>query len=132
MEVILSHYSKDLALDAFNHYILGNVKSTYDAHSALLHYVSAVREYACSLCFHFNLERAARKAEELGLDEFTTTLTVSRFKNSKKSDYIGENMKGQMETYNQRLKNIENQKKELDKFNIQNNELAKISFHYRW
>ena len=94
MEVILSHYSKDLALDAFNHYILGNVKSTYDAHSALLHYVSAVREYACSLCFHFNLERAARKAEELGLDEFTTTLTVSRFKNSKKIFAEGDSFKG--------------------------------------
>ncbi len=36
----------------------------------------------CSLCFHFNLERTARKAEELGIDEFATTLTVSRFKKS--------------------------------------------------
>ena len=36
----------------------------------------------CSLCFHFNLGKAAAKARELGIDEFTTTLTVSRFKKS--------------------------------------------------
>ena len=66
MEVILSRYSKDLTLDAFNHYILGNVKSTYDTHAALLHYVSAVREYT-SLRSAFPqaalfLERLARSA----------------------------------------------------------------------
>lgn len=36
----------------------------------------------CSLCFRFNLERAARKAKELGIEHFCTSLTVSRFKNS--------------------------------------------------
>ena len=36
----------------------------------------------CSLCFRFNLLRTAAKARELGIDEFTTTLTVSRFKSS--------------------------------------------------
>ena len=36
----------------------------------------------CSLCFRFNLSRAAAEAEKLGIDEFTTTLTVSRFKRS--------------------------------------------------
>lgn len=34
------------------------------------------------MCFHFNLERTAKKAGELGIDEFATTLTVSRFKKS--------------------------------------------------
>lgn len=36
----------------------------------------------CSLCFRFSLERACEKARELGIDHFTTTLTISRFKNS--------------------------------------------------
>ena len=36
----------------------------------------------CRLCFHFNLERAAKKAKELGIEHFCTTLTVSRFKKS--------------------------------------------------
>ena len=36
----------------------------------------------CSLCFRYNLKRTAEKAAELGIDEFTTTLTVSRFKKS--------------------------------------------------
>jgi len=39
--------------------------------------------WRCSLCFAFNLHRAAIRAKELGL-HFCTTLTVSRFKNSKK------------------------------------------------
>lgn len=36
----------------------------------------------CSRCFHFNLERSARKAKELGITHFCTTLTISRYKNS--------------------------------------------------
>lgn len=36
----------------------------------------------CDLCFSYNLERAALKAQELGISHFCTTLTVSRFKNS--------------------------------------------------
>ena len=48
----------------------------------------------CSLCFRFNLERTAEKAAELGIDEFATTLTVSRFKNSAKIFHEGENLPG--------------------------------------
>ncbi len=36
----------------------------------------------CSICFRFSLERAYEKARELGIAHFTTTLTISRFKNS--------------------------------------------------
>jgi len=36
----------------------------------------------CAVCFRFNLMRAEAKAEELGIDEFTTTLTVSPHKTS--------------------------------------------------
>ena len=36
----------------------------------------------CQKCFRFNLMRAEKKAKELGIDSFCTTLTVSRFKKS--------------------------------------------------
>ncbi len=48
----------------------------------------------CSICFRFNLARAAAKAEELGIEEFATTLTVSRFKNSRKIFDEGDKFKG--------------------------------------
>ena len=36
----------------------------------------------CAKCFEMNLTKAAMKARELGIENFTTTLTVSRFKKS--------------------------------------------------
>ena len=36
----------------------------------------------CTRCFRYNLIEASKKAEELGIKHFCTTLTVSRFKNS--------------------------------------------------
>lgn len=36
----------------------------------------------CPLCFSFNLKRTYEKSKELEINQFTTTLTVSRFKNS--------------------------------------------------
>lgn len=43
----------------------------------------------CGLCFAFSLGRAAAYAAEHGFDWFATTLTVSRFKNSKRILEIG-------------------------------------------
>ena len=37
----------------------------------------------CPVCFGFSLERAARKASELGISRFATSLTVSPLKNSR-------------------------------------------------
>ena len=48
----------------------------------------------CSLCFRFNLLRSAEKAKELGIGCFATTLTVSRFKNSKTIFKEGEDLEG--------------------------------------
>lgn len=48
----------------------------------------------CSLCFRFNLLRAAEKAKELGIDHFCTTLTVSRFKKSATIFTEGEDLEG--------------------------------------
>ena len=48
----------------------------------------------CSLCFRFNLERAQEKARELGIENFATTLTVSRFKSSARIFHEGEDLPG--------------------------------------
>ena len=48
----------------------------------------------CSLCFRYNLLRAAAKARELGIPSFATTLTVSRFKNSARIFAQGEDLDG--------------------------------------
>jgi predicted adenine nucleotide alpha hydrolase (AANH) superfamily ATPase len=44
----------------------------------------------CEACFAYNLREASLKAEELGFSHFCTTLTVSRFKNSKTIFRVGE------------------------------------------
>lgn len=36
----------------------------------------------CEKCFEFNMAEAAKEAKALGIGHFTTTLTVSRYKNS--------------------------------------------------
>jgi len=43
----------------------------------------------CEKCFAYNLSLANSKAQELKIDYFTTTLTVSRFKNSQQIFSIG-------------------------------------------
>ncbi len=48
----------------------------------------------CKLCFAYNLREASEKAQELGFQHFTTTLTVSRFKNSKLIFSVGEQFPG--------------------------------------
>ncbi len=48
----------------------------------------------CPLCFNFSLKRAYEKAKELDIPYFCTTLTVSRFKNSKVIFSVGEQYEG--------------------------------------
>ncbi len=48
----------------------------------------------CQRCFRYNLLLAAKKAEEIHIDYFCTTLTVSRFKNSAVIFQIGEDLLG--------------------------------------
>jgi len=43
----------------------------------------------CEKCFEYNLRKTAVKARELGMDGFTTTLTVSRFKKSSQVLSVG-------------------------------------------
>lgn len=46
----------------------------------------------CFLCYEFRLKAAAQKAVELGCDYFTTTLSISPYKNARKINEIGENI----------------------------------------
>ena len=72
--IVAQHYGLETILDSWDHdewleWIKGHEDDK--EHGA-----------RCSLCFRFNLLRTAAKARELRIDEFTTTLTVSRFKSS--------------------------------------------------
>jgi len=44
----------------------------------------------CEICFRLRLEKAAKAAKQLGCECFTTTLTVSRYKNSRLIHRIGD------------------------------------------
>ena len=46
----------------------------------------------CERCFRLRLEASAKKAKELGMDCFTTTLTISPLKNAALLNEIGEEM----------------------------------------
>ncbi|NCD06095.1 MAG: epoxyqueuosine reductase QueH [Spirochaetia bacterium] len=51
----------------------------------------------CSICFDYNLNITHKKALELGIKYFTTTLTVSRYKNSLKIFEVGNKYSGFVE-----------------------------------
>jgi len=75
--IVARHYNLEVIKDEWEHDLwMDAVKG---------HEKDAEHGERCRICFHFNLERAANKTMELGLEHFCTTLTVSRFK---KSDVI--------------------------------------------
>ncbi|MBK5199904.1 MAG: epoxyqueuosine reductase QueH [Spirochaetaceae bacterium] len=51
----------------------------------------------CDFCFNYNLYTTELKAKELGIPHFATTLTVSRYKNSKSIFSIAASMEGFLE-----------------------------------
>ena len=62
------------------------IRQSYD-HKAWLDFIKGLEGEKeggarCQRCFEFNLRSAYEEAKSLGIDCFTTTLTVSRFKNS--------------------------------------------------
>ena len=50
----------------------------------------------CVKCFEHNLRKAALKAKELGIENFTTTLTISRFKKSPLVISVGKRVGNEM------------------------------------
>lgn len=80
------------------HYGLQLIRSPYN-HEEWLEFVKGLENEPehgkrCLKCFEFNLKAACQKACELGIEKFTTTLTVSRFKNSKDIFRVGEKFEG--------------------------------------
>ncbi|MBU0615664.1 MAG: epoxyqueuosine reductase QueH [Nanoarchaeota archaeon] len=74
-------------------YGLELIEDIYD-HTAWLSFIKGLEDEPekgkrCEKCFEFNLARAAQKADELGIDHFTTTLTISPHKDSIKIFEIG-------------------------------------------
>lgn len=70
------------------HYSL-EVIHAYTPHEEWLSFIKGYEDEEegktrCSLCFAFNAELASRAMKKNGFDTFSTSLTVSRFKNSEK------------------------------------------------
>ncbi len=55
-----------------------------------LHQPESSFKERCQTCYHLRMEYTARKSRELGFDWFTTTLSLSRHKNSKILEGIGQ------------------------------------------
>ena len=77
------------------------IRNTYD-HDKWLEAVSGLETEKeggerCSICFDYNLGITYKKALELGIEYFTTTLTVSRYKNSFKIFKVGNKYSGFVE-----------------------------------
>lgn len=88
----------DNMLIVADHYNLEVIREEQD-HSSWLERVKGHEEEKehgsrCAICFSYNLERAERKAKELGIKHFCTTLTVSRFKNSQVIFNCGSSFEG--------------------------------------
>ncbi len=84
--VVAEHYGLEVILDEWDHEKWLEAVRGHEGD----------REHGerCSLCFRFNLLRTAAMAEKLGIGEFATTLTVSRFKNSAKIFHEGDDLPG--------------------------------------
>lgn len=80
-------------------YGLKLIKDDYQ-HELWLKNIKKVKDYKklkegkerCKACFEFNLKRTAEKAQELKIKNFTTTLTVSPYKNFKIINSIGKDI----------------------------------------
>lgn len=79
----------------------------------------------CYLCYKLRLEETAKLAQEMGFDYFTTTLSISPYKNSKVLNEIGEELE---KNYNVNYLYADFKKKDGYKRSI---ELSKIYGLYR-
>lgn len=74
------------------------VRQDYD-HALWLSFIKGLEDEPehgkrCLKCFEFNLNEASNVAKALGIEKFTTTLTVSRFKNSQAIFDVGDKFTG--------------------------------------
>lgn len=74
------------------------IRQSYD-HDSWLAFIKGLEDEPeggkrCQRCFEFNLKAAYEEAKRLGIECFTTTLTVSRFKNSANIFKVGSKFNG--------------------------------------
>ncbi len=79
-----------------DHYNTKIIKEEYN-HKEWAEYIKGLEDEPekgsrCLKCFRFSFVLAAKKAKELGIDSFTSSLTISPHKNSKKIMEIGEDV----------------------------------------
>lgn len=73
----------------------------YD-HNSYLNYIKGLENEPekgkrCDKCIEFRLKRAAKKAKELGIDKYTTSLVISPHKNYEKITKIGTHIDNSIE-----------------------------------
>lgn len=98
-EEYLKRFNELIKLASFHN--LEVIKDNYD-HTSWLEKVKGLESEKeggkrCSICFDYNLSIAYNKALELDIKFFTTTLTVSRYKDSLTIFNVGSNYKGFLE-----------------------------------
>lgn len=89
----------DAAVMVSDYYNNRIIKEEYD-HRQWAEYIKGLetepeKGSRCLKCFRFSFILAAKKAKELGLDYFTSTLTISPHKNSKAIMEIGQDVAGE-------------------------------------
>jgi|SRR5690554_5500850 predicted adenine nucleotide alpha hydrolase (AANH) superfamily ATPase len=81
LEKVASHFSLEIIRGKYNHIDwLEAIKG---------HEKEPEKGSRCAICFEYNLKEAAQVAQDLNIEHFTTTLTVSPHKNSTKIFQIG-------------------------------------------
>lgn len=84
--IVAQHYNLEVIIDSWDH-------------DQWLEWIKGLENEPehgarCSRCFRFNLLRTEKKAKELSIPLFCTTLTVSRFKKSATIFAMGEDLEG--------------------------------------
>ena len=83
---LAKHYEIPLYIDEYIHQKWLSAVKGYEAEPE--------RGGRCALCFEYNLKKTFEKKQEESFDHFTTSLTISPYKDSKKIFQIGKNYEG--------------------------------------
>ena len=83
-KTVCDNFGVDLLIEKYNHKVFLDFVNGLEAEPE--------RGKRCDKCIELRLVYAAKKAEELGIDLFTTSLVISPHKNFNKITSIGENI----------------------------------------
>lgn len=81
-KTICKHFECDLIEGSYEPEVYNNYVKGYE--------LEPEKGKRCDLCFNLRLENTAKKAIELGIDTFTTSIVISPHKNYEKLTHIGE------------------------------------------